>query len=115
MKVVLSLSSEQKDLLKSIATSKLELNVDQCYAFTQYCRQYDVKYKKVARDTDNILHAHEYDKDDANVYWLILSSSFDLIDMCIPLNIDVMQTSNFSELSEEETKIVYTLKKLNLL
>lgn len=110
MKVVLTLNNEQKELLKSFTTSKLELTLDKCHNFTQYYKLFNDKTKKHINDIENIIHAHEYDRDDQNVYYFVLSTNFDLVDLSVPLNLDLSKTEFFSELSEDEIKIVKLLK-----
>jgi hypothetical protein len=104
MKVTLVLNNEQKDILKSLTVSKLELDLDKCYSLTQYIKLYSDKNKKIIHDANLVLHGHEYDRDETNVYWLVLTNSFDLVDLCIPLNVDT--NYEYSKLSEIEIKIV---------
>ena len=76
MKVTLVLNNEQKDILKSLTVSKLELDLDKCYSLTQYIKLYSDKNKKIIHDANLVLHGHEYDRDETNVYWLVLTNSF---------------------------------------
>jgi len=113
MKVSLSLNSEQKDILRPLVKDMkvdLKLDFDKSAAFCQYYRLYNNKKTKVIKDVDNILHAHEYDKNELNTFWLVLNKDLVMLDLCIPLNLDLTNQSMLLNLSDDEVKIIKFLK-----
>jgi hypothetical protein len=113
MKVSLSLNSEQKDILRPLVKDNktdLKLDFNKCSDFCQYYKLYNNKKTRVIKDVDYILHAHEYDKNDLNTFWLVLNKDLVMLDLCIPLNLDLNNQSMLLNLSDEEIKIIKLLK-----
>jgi len=110
MKVALSLNNEHKEMLKPIAKD-MTMDFNKCSAFCQYYNLFNNKKTKIVKDVDMILHSHEYDKNDLNTFWLVLTKDLTLIDLCIPNNIDLTNQSMLLNLSSDEVKIVSKLLK----
>ena len=113
MKVPLLLDSDHKEMLKPILkdlAKDLVFDFNKCSTFCQYYNLFNNKKTKIIKDNDNILHAHEYDKNDNNVFWLILSKDLVMLDLCIPNNLDLTNQSMLLNLTSEEIKMVKILK-----
>jgi hypothetical protein len=109
MKVALSLNTEQKEMLKPIAKD-LTMDFNKCSAFCQYYSLFNNKKIKIVKDVDNILHAHEYDKNDSNTFWLVLTKELVMLDLCIPDNLDMTSQTMLLNLSSDEVKLIKLLK-----
>lgn len=109
MKVALMLNTEHKDMLKPIVKD-LTMDFNKCSAFCQYYNLFNNKKTKVIKDIDLILHAHEYDRNDGNTFWLVLTKNLDMLDLCVPSTLDMTNQMMFLNLSSDEVKIVKLLK-----
>jgi hypothetical protein len=109
MKVALSLNNEQKEMLKPIIKD-LNMDFNKCSAFCQYYNLFNNKKNKIVKDIDMILHSHEYDKNDTNAFWLVLTKDLKMLDLCIPSNLDLTNQSMLLNLSSDEVKIIKLLK-----
>jgi hypothetical protein len=89
-----------------------ELNMDfnKCFAFCQYYNLFNNKKTKIVKDADSILHAHEYDKNDSNTFWLVLTKDLVMLDLCIPNNLDMTNQTMLLNLSSDEVKLIKLLK-----
>lgn len=67
----------------------------------------------VINKIDNIIQALNYDSDEFNNFWIILTNNYMLIDISIPLYADFNNDKIFDNLSLEEIKIVKLLKFKN--
>ena len=114
MKVALSLNNEHKEKLKPILLSNAKdiiFDFNKCSAFCQYYNLFNNKKTKIVKDMDMILHSHEYDKNDTNTFWLVLTKDLTILDLCIPNNIDLTNQMMLLNLSSDEVKIVSRLVK----
>jgi hypothetical protein len=114
MKVALSLNNEHKEMLKPILSTNakdITFDFNKCTAFCQYFNLFNSKKTKVIKDVDMILHSHEYDKNDLNTFWLVLTKDLIMIDLCIPNNLDLTNQTMLLNLSSDEVKIVSRIIK----
>lgn len=90
----------------------LRLNVSQLHNLSTYLDQ--LKKTKNIRNMvsqyDDILHAINYDSDEVNNYWIILDINFNFLDVGIPVTADLDNESLYNSLSENEAKLVKSLK-----
>lgn len=64
----------------------------------------------VINANEEILQAINYDSDDNNNYWAILTSDFVFIDVAIPLVADLDDEKLYENFSSSETKVLKSLK-----
>ena len=109
MKVALLLNNEHKEMLKPIIKD-LNMDFNKCSAFCQYYNLFNNKKTKIVKDSDNILHSHEYDNNDSNTFWLVLTKELVMLDLCIPNNLDMTNQTMLLNLSSDEVKLIKLLK-----
>ena len=78
----------KKKNLSELSKSNMTLTMEMCYAYTQYYKlNNNNNNNNIIMNTNNIFHAHEYDKDDDYNYWFVLTRNLEFIDIGIPQNI----------------------------
>lgn len=88
------------------------LNLVQLNNLTTYI-EVSNKYPNVSNvisSNDKILQAINYESDDNNNYWIILSNDFLFIDVAVPLIADLSDTKIFDSLPANEAEILKSLK-----
>jgi hypothetical protein len=99
-------------LLKSLP-SYLNLNLIQFNNLSTYLEVAN-KYKylnTVINSNNNILQAINYESDDNNNYWIILTNDYYFMDVAIPLVVNLDDNIMFASLSSDEAEILRSLKE----
>ena len=95
-----------------VCITSLNLSLSQLINLSTYLDFVD-KYPNtinVINKVDNIIQALNYDSDEFNNFWIILTNNYMLIDISIPLYADFNNDKIFNNLSLEEVSIIKLLK-----
>ncbi len=108
----LNLSPVEEAILQN--TSDVVLSVDQLHNISTYFVQLkkypNPKYTISDMDTKIVLHAINYENDESNMYWLVLTKNFKFVDLGIPITLDLGSDSVYDRISDVDTNI---LKDIN--
>ena len=98
--------------LFELLPSTLNLNLSQLNNLSTYVEVAN-RYANaitIIESDDKIFQAINYDSDDNNNYWIILSKEFTFIDIAIPLVADFKNDQLFDGLSDKDIEMLESLK-----
>lgn len=110
--IELNLDDINESSVLMFLNTELRLNVVQLHNLSTYLVQVKKakSIKNFVSDHDDILHAINYDSDEVNNYWIILDKNFYFLDVGIPVTADLDNETLYDSLSENEAKLVKSLK-----
>ncbi len=93
--------------------SELDLNFSKLTNLTTYIELANKSSDSntVINSNEEVLQAINYDSDDNNNYWAILSSEFVFMDVAIPLIADLDDEKIFEPFSAQECKVLKSIKE----
>jgi hypothetical protein len=93
--------------------SELNLNLSKLSNLTTYIELANKSSNSntVINSNDEVLQAINYDSDDNNNYWAILSNDFVFMDVAIPLVADLDDEKLYESFSAHESKVLKSLKE----
>lgn len=112
MKITLKLNKNETDLFNHFK-QEIEMNITKLTNFSTYinlAKKYNNTNNIIINNHKNILQAINYDIDEDNNYWIILTNEFIFLDIMIPAIVDLDNNDLYENLSEQEIEIIKCLK-----
>jgi dolichyl-phosphate-mannose--protein O-mannosyl transferase len=110
MRLNIKLSNTEVSTFSTLVDQEFDLDTTQLNNLATFM---DVVKKnsiiKQYSNSNNILQAVNYDKDESNNYWVVLDINLYFYDIGIPLNAMIENNKLFENLSNDEIDIISTL------
>ena len=109
MEINIKLNKNENEIL-NVFNNSIQLNIEQLCnmgTFLNKAKQYNDF--NVVKNKKNVLCAINYNLDDNNNYWMVLTKSYEFIDIMIPITLDLNNGKNFEDLKPEVVDIIKTI------
>lgn len=108
MKLSITINKNDEKLLSDFSNN-LNLTFEQLCNFTTYInkiKSYNDGNSLTIKNKKNVLHAINYNLDDNNNYWMILTNNYEFFDIMIPIHLDLNNNEIYNGLKQEVVEII---------